>query len=93
VIRDIRASGRLEDRHELAASGIRASARAVDAAEHVVETQPSAYAAIALAQCATALADVLNRYGLAIGGSGELDSFGRFLESLDDDVAAPRDGA
>jgi hypothetical protein len=69
-------------------SGIRASARAVDAAEHIVDTQPSAYAAIALAQCATALAELLNRYGLAIGGSSERDSFSEFLRTLEDDPAA-----
>lgn len=84
MIRALRAAGQLEDRHELAASAIRGSARAVDAAEHIVETQPSAYAAIALAQCSSALAEILNRYGLAIGGSGELDNFGAFLRSLDE---------
>ena len=91
VIRAMRATGRLDDSHALAASTVRASARAVDAAEHIVETQPSAYAAIALAQCATALADILRTYGLSIGGGGELDSFGAFLESLggDDDARAP----
>lgn len=91
MIKSLRSSGRLEDAHELAASGIRASARAVDAAEHIVETAPSAYAAIALSQCASALAEILNRYGLAIGGSGELDGFGQFLKSLDGDDAATRD--
>jgi hypothetical protein len=91
VIRSIRSSGRLDDSHELAASGIRASARAVDAAEHIVATQPSAYAAVALAQCSSALADILTRYGLAIGGSGELDDFGTFLRSLERDDAPASD--
>src|SRR4051812_40953303 len=75
VVRDLRAAGKLEGRHALAASSLRAAARAVDAAEQAVASQPTPYAAIALAQTTRALLEVLTAYGLTIGAGGDLDDF------------------
>jgi hypothetical protein len=78
--------------HAAALSQLRASARAVDVAEYVATSEPSAYAAQTLAQCAREWRDTLAAYGLTPRQEATGDPFADFLASIaGDDQPAPRD--
>lgn len=82
VLRKMKADSVWDDRHDLAASALRAAARAVDAAELMLETEPSPYAAQILAQCTRELRETVQLWGIGLGGSGNDDAFDAFLAAL-----------
>ncbi len=82
VIRQIKADSVWDTRHDLAASALRAAARAVDAAENILEAEPSPYAAQTLALTTRELRETVQLWGLGIGGSGNDSAFDQFLAQL-----------
>lgn len=87
VIRTIKADSVWDDRHDLAASALRAAARAVDAAEMMLEVEPSPYAAQTLSQCTRELRETVQLWGIGLGGSQGDDAFSQFLNALAADDA------